>query len=222
MKTCKTAIFASKLYKSSTNQYKIRAALDNLVNSELVKQLDEYIGEEYKSNKHLQDSDDFDDNENSDSKPESFVSDDKSDDDTVNKIDDSDISSDQNSDDSEPDSDEEATASVQIKKTGIMSNTNISTDYNMLLGIAGELKGTLNARSYTMGVVRTLVKDDDLWIYYNDNINLNNVMTSVIDLLNAANYYYLIFNRLARTENAIVFAINMHDTINNMVAKNEQ
>lgn len=218
MKTCKTAIFASKLYKSSTNQYKIRAALDNPVNSELVKQLDEYIGEEYKSNKHLQDSDDFDDNENSDSKPESFVSDD----DTVNKIDDSDISSDQNSDDSEPDSDEEATASVQIKKTGIMSNTNISTDYNMLLGIAGELKGTLNARSDTMGVIRTLVKDDELWIYYNDNINLNNVMTSVIDLLNAANYYYLIFNRLARTENAIVFAINMHDTINNMVAKNEQ
>lgn len=218
MKTCKTAIFASKLYKSSTNQYKIRAALDNPVNSELVKQLDEYIGEEYKSNKHLQDFDDFDDNENSDSKPESFVSDD----DTVNKIDNSDISSDQNSDDSEPDSDEEATASVQIKKTGIMSNTNISTDYNMLLGIAGELKGTLNARSDTMGVVRTLVKDDELWIYYNDNINLNNVMTSVIDLLNAANYYYLIFNRLARTENAIVFAINMHDTINNMVAKNEQ
>ena len=41
-------------------------------------------------------------------------------------------------------------------------------------------------------------------------------MTAVIDTLNAANYHYLIFNRLARTDNAIVFTINSNDTANAM------
>ena len=45
-------------------------------------------------------------------------------------------------------------------------------------------------------------------IHYNDSINLNNVMEPVISLLSNAGYSYLQFNRLARTENAIVFMIN--------------
>ncbi len=48
-------------------------------------------------------------------------------------------------------------------------------------------------------------------------------MSTVIELLNAANYQYLIFNRLARTENAIVFTISVNDTMNNMeLIKNEK
>ena len=49
----------------------------------------------------------------------------------------------------------------------------------------------------------------ELWIHYNDSINLNNVMEPVIAVLNAANYFKLDFNRLARTENAIVFSITV-------------
>lgn len=78
--------------------------------------------------------------------------------------------------------------------------------------LAGELKGTLNARSETAGVVRAAVRGDEVWVYYNDSINLNNVMADVIDLLAGAGYYYLIFNRLARTDNAIVFTISQNDT----------
>ena len=42
------------------------------------------------------------------------------------------------------------------------------------------------------------------------------MMPNVIDVLNAANYYYLVFNRLARTDNAIVFDLTTTDTNNSV------
>ena len=73
---------------------------------------------------------------------------------------------------------------------------------------AAEIKGTLNVRDDTKGVSRIQVKDKELWIYYSDKINLNSVMEPVIDVLNSTGFTNLEFNRLARTENAIVFEIN--------------
>lgn len=70
------------------------------------------------------------------------------------------------------------------------------------------IKGTLNSRQDTYGVIRTTVKDNEMWLYYNDSINLNNVMAQVIDVVSNAGYNYLEFNRLARSDNAIVFEIN--------------
>lgn len=70
------------------------------------------------------------------------------------------------------------------------------------------IKGTLNSRQDTSGVIRITVKDDEMWLYYNDSINLNTVMAQVIDIVSAAGYDYLEFNRLARSDNAIVFEIN--------------
>lgn len=69
------------------------------------------------------------------------------------------------------------------------------------------VKGTLNAREDTQGVSRVTLQDRELWIYYQDKINLNNVMEPAIAVLNAANFNHLEFNRLARTQNAIVFDI---------------
>lgn len=112
---------------------------------------------------------------------------------------------------------ESAESSVRTDKSSISAETAVNIplieNHVALSGLAGEIKGTLNARESTKGVVRTSVKNDELWIYYSDDTNLNNVMTSVINLLNAANYRFLVFNRLARTDNAIVFAINSNDTI---------
>jgi len=70
------------------------------------------------------------------------------------------------------------------------------------------IKGSLNNQADTAGVNRVLTKDSELWIYYNDDINLNNVMTQVIEYLNASGETYLEFNRLARSDNAMVFVIN--------------
>lgn len=69
------------------------------------------------------------------------------------------------------------------------------------------LKGMLNARDDTAGVSYIKFQNEELWIYYNDKINLNTVMEPVITLLASAGYHYLNFSRLARTDNAIVFTI---------------
>ena len=75
-----------------------------------------------------------------------------------------------------------------------------------------EIKGMLNSDDDTQGVTRVCIKDDEMWIYYNDDMNLNNVMVDVIESLSASGYTYLQFNRLARSNNAIVFQVNTADT----------
>lgn len=72
------------------------------------------------------------------------------------------------------------------------------------------IKGTLNALDTTKGVNRLQVKDSELWIYYSDDANLNDKMVDVIEVLNSTGYTYLVFNRLARSNNAIVFDINLN------------
>ena len=47
------AIYASKLYKTSTRKNKIHAAIQNPVNAELVSQLAKYLDEEYQSPEYL-------------------------------------------------------------------------------------------------------------------------------------------------------------------------
>lgn len=86
-----------------------------------------------------------------------------------------------------------------------------------------EIYGTLNGREETKGVSRIMVKEDntELWIHYEDNVNLNNVMSNVILVLNSCGYYYLQFNRLARSENAIVFEISLPNTTNTALPKEE-
>lgn len=74
------------------------------------------------------------------------------------------------------------------------------------------IKGTLNSQQLTCGVTRVAVKDDEVWCYYNDSVNLNEVMVEAIDLISKAGYSYLEFNRLARSDNAIVFVIIKNDT----------
>lgn len=115
---------------------------------------------------------------------------------------------------------DDVSSSTAVKGTSIQADTTLTKplveNQVSLSGLASELKGTLNARNTTAGVNRVSVKSNEIWIHYNDDINLNNVMTAVIDTLNSANYYILIFNRLARTDNAIVFTVNGNDTANAM------
>ena len=59
---------------------------------------------------------------------------------------------------------------------------------------------SLNATPATQGVRSCRMINSELWIYYNDDINLNSVMESVIDSVPDWE-----FNRLARSHNAVVF-----------------
>lgn len=79
------------------------------------------------------------------------------------------------------------------------------------LDLCGDIKNLLSSDELTKGVNRALVKKNELWVHYNDDINLNTVMGPVIEKLNSSTYHDLNFNRLARSENAIVFQIDSSD-----------
>ena len=83
------------------------------------------------------------------------------------------------------------------------------------------IKGTLNSQQLTCGVTRVAVKNDEVWCYYNDSVNLNEVMVEAIDLVSKAGYSYLEFNRLARSDNAIVFVIIKNDTARMLAPEQE-
>ena len=112
----------------------------------------------------------------------------------------------------EPSSSEEVESSQAVKAS---SGTPLpTTDVTDHLDLEVEsIKGTLNSKDDTSGVSRVGVKDDkEVWVYYNDNVNLNDVMVPVIEQMNASGYNYLEFNRLARSDNAVVFVVLREDT----------
>lgn len=101
-----------------------------------------------------------------------------------------------------------------IKEATYIESTLESTDVtDNLDNEVKDIKGYLNSQEDTKGVSRIREKDNnELWLYYNDNINLNDVMGPVIESLNKPCYTYLEFNRLARSDNAMVFIVMDVDT----------
>ena len=99
----------------------------------------------------------------------------------------------------------------------VKSSTGIfQLEHSKIANAVEEIQGMLNLQDTTAGVSRINVKDNEFWIYYNDDVNLNKTMGAVLELLNASGYNYLTFNRLARSNNAIVFEISFLDTDNKM------
>ena len=239
MSSCKTAIMSSKLFLASDSdkRKKILAALANPINIELVEQLDEYLDDEYQQVEPEGASEvtetevtekESDDTANApeDSKAirpsspnkslfekhkDELTGDDEWDDDSTSGTSDST----EETTEEEPTKVENSTAPDANKQKIVAETTTLNPMvgiHNSLNQVAFEVKGLLNAKTDTAGVTRVNLKNDELWIYYNDDTNLNNVMTNVINSLNAASYQYLIFNRLARTDNAIVFTLSINDT----------
>lgn len=233
--SCKSAIMASKIFMSidSDRRKRVLAALADPINVELVEQLDEYLDDEYKQmnertteTKLAEVADEVEDMADDDSAtntssprvssspsgPRTSLFE-KHKDELTEGDEDWDPDSTSGTNDT---TDTTVENSVKVKNTKIVAETTtlnpMAIVHNTINNIAFELKGLLNARSDTAGVTRVNVKNDEIWIYYNDEINLNNVMTQAIEVLNAASYTYLIFNRLARTDNAIVFTLSLNDS----------
>lgn len=228
------AIFASKLFRSSTRQDKIRAALADPVNMELVQQLRSYLDEPYQKMGLMDPQPEEPETdasevpaqgeaeEESSSSPESssssplhtsapsHVSGPSSDPMDIPGLNIEDETSSQEppaSEPSEPSSNEESAPSEEpvAESTKITSSTDVQDTIE-------QLKGSINMRQETSGVNRILKKEDEIWIYYEDKVNLNNVMGPVIELVNALGYSNLEFNRLARSDNAIVFQMYENTT----------
>lgn len=90
----------------------------------------------------------------------------------------------------------------------VTAETDIEAKINAISEDAEVIKGTLNSREDTAGVQRIAIDEKELWIYYKDEVNIGDIMVDVIEVLNGTIYTYLSFSRLARSNNAIVFDIN--------------
>ncbi len=219
------SIYASKIYKCSKYKDRIHAAIQNPINYELVQQLKSYVivpesdndndvnlteldtvidtannavqeaassktsDKEYSSSNHGL-PEDLNDEKDLNSCSANLA--DTSTADTLNTVE---------SIKCQPNS-------IITSQTALYSGECKCCDAVSLPSIVEQIKGMLNLHEGTKGVLRAIVKDSELWIYYKDSINLNNIMAAVIDLIDASGYSYLEFNRLARSDNAIVFEIN--------------
>lgn len=166
-------IYASKFYKNSKYQDFIKSAVNDPINVELMKQINDYVE---------------DDNSEVDTDMVDFGSD------TTEELDFSDIDIEN---DIEKDFEDDSDIDGEDFEEPISDENIFDTE---------DVKDRLNESTDSSGVVRVVDNDDnnEIWIHYNDKTNLNNVMESVIDFI-TNEYDGYEFNRLARTENAIVF-----------------
>lgn len=228
-------IYSSKLYVTSTRKDKIHAAINDPINVELVRQLSEYLDEEgqqelkqavseEKGNQVTTDNSGSGESSGSStssgSEPASFGSASSHNHFTGNIMDDfgeddlADIEPMPTEDDAptptEEPTPESTESTTKIPGKAITANSIIWTTVDDVINDSETIKGTLNSREDTKGVSRLQIKENELWIYFNDDENLNDKMVDVIELLNATGYTYLAFSRLARSNNAIVFDINLN------------
>lgn len=227
------AIFASKLYAASSRKDHIRAALSDPLNKELVQQLRSYLSEDTKEEisepaqesfeEHYAAPDGWEEDEKPssghrvDSAPrhttppsggsghltESW--------DNANDLDLPDASGDDLADAPEPDQVQNDAAAPEVQDSIPDETAEASTaitgvdEGQMTIPPDAELQELLKSQEQCPGVRKVSLQGDEIWVYYSDNINLNNVMEPTISAL--ASYPNIEFNRLARTYNAVVFTV---------------
>ena len=200
----KNVVLSSSLFAVSTKKAKIMAALMNPLNAELIQQSVSDLPEDTVAK--LNESDNQEPNKDgaspasegtksitSDPKPIKFKVADRAIEKDTAALED---------DDSSKDSDN----SIETNPVDVTSS--VSVDCVVL--DAEVIKSTLNSRDDTCGVVSIAIKDSgasELWIYYDDETNLNDTIYAVVSVFNSCGYNMLKFNRLARSNNAIVFDI---------------
>ena len=225
-------IFSSKLFAVSSRKAEIRAAASNPINQNLMQQLSTALDKSYQKAEYLLDEEDqeklrqeqtesvetkVDETEESEvteepgaepkehsappAKPSNLHSKFKAAEKNMSETESSEKPEDVPSDDASVDTKTEAATDID---TGIDDSDMDDNGIQDTKSIADSVKATLNDNEDTTGVSRTAIKDDELWVYYEDSINLNKVMASAIETLNTLDYG-LEFNRLARSDNAIVF-----------------
>lgn len=222
------AIYNSKLYRTSKRKSAIVAAANNPVNTELITQLADALSPVYQKEEYLVDKEtekakaeaakareaeehaveteesEVDDEKSAPaSKPSSHITD------SFRKAEKHEKEAAEAEGGEAPAEPKDVDNSTTTSGQSITATRILTKD---MKEVVDQIKGLLNLQDTTAGVNRILVKESELWIYYNDSINLNNVMANVIEALNAAGYAYLEFNRLARSDNAIVFQIIFKDT----------
>jgi len=221
-------IISSKLYKSSKRKNAILNAIQDPKNAGLMTQLAEYLDEEYQTPENLEGKPEVQEAPEGKEGGEEIrpsegggagggggaiagLGDGMSLMDTPETEEDldalmseeggSDEGADLEGDDGYEPVDDTVEESTQVTKQKITACEDIAADQ------LESLKSSLNLVEETKGVTRISIKNNELWLYYNDDINLNNIMTDVIESVSSLGIDWAEFNRLARSDNAIVFEI---------------
>lgn len=213
------AIYASKLYKASKRKSQIHAAMENPLNAELVQQLREYVDEEYLTPEVAEGgSIDFGESEGDTKiKPSEgggggggfsgggdFDAEGPDLGEMTEDLE-SERAEDLDFDEPIPEDDSGVAESQKLKGKITVS---ASEQVEALAMDADAIRGLLNSRQDSTGAVKISVVDNELWIYFDEGVNLNEVMEPAIATLNASGYTSLNFKKLSRSDNAITFDID--------------
>ena len=109
--------------------------------------------------------------------------------------------------DTEPVADEPVEENTAVTQEEVIIAEDINAEEETAVLQSGIIKKLLNDQEDAQGVVRVDIDDKDVWIYYDDKVNLNDVLDNVISISKSNGYDMLKFSRLARTDNAVVFDI---------------
>ena len=225
-------IYASKLYLTSSRKEEIDAAINSNKNAELVQQLSDYLDTESKKKlaEAVEDKVELEEAKAEELESEEIVDENFNEDipDERNVFSPSysggggpapDMSGDMGEDGPdifsepseggeapEPPADEPVEESTAIYGE-VTANTKIEDAIDKIAEDIEIIKGTLNERADTSGVIRAIISENELWLYYKDKVNIGDIMVDVIEVLNGTAYTNLAFSRLARSSNAIVFDI---------------
>lgn len=213
------AIYSSKMFRASKRQNEIRAKIEAAQDSELVQQLISDLDENYQTLNHVA-PELVDDADQTDDKQVSNESDDSLEKSTSHPTPSKSVGQPISFEETQTDEQVDSESVSDTNDEEIQQDTNepITESIHVNILPVDVIKGTLNHKAETAGVSRIESKDKELWIYYNDDVNLNNIMTDVIELLNNTGYTYLSFNRLARSNNAIVFEVaNNTDMVGDII-----
>ena len=231
-------IFSSKLFAVSSRKEEIRAAASNPINQNLMQQLSTALDKSYQKAEYLLDEEDqakLKQEQSADTEPEvdetvepkvaeetstepkessappakpsNLHSKFKEAEKNMSEDAPTDKPADSQTDDSSLDTKMEAATDID---SGVEDSEIEDNGIQDTKSLTDSIKTALNDNEGTKGVSRASIKEDELWVYYEDSINLNKVMANAIETLNTLGYD-LEFNRLARSDNAIVFLVESEE-----------
>lgn len=180
-------IYGAKLFRSSCRKEHIKANMANPINTELVTQLSSMIDTV----------DDDTDETIVDHVPEDADS-------TVEEPDIVDDEDTNPADSNDEDEDNGSISEEDFPEPDEPQSDSIGAEDPTVDDI-DRLEAALNGNSNTQGVIRCAEKDDEIWVYYNDDINISKILPDIMDELDASNITDISFSRIARSSNAIVF-----------------
>lgn len=180
-------IYGAKLFRSSCRKEHIKANMANPINTELVTQLSSMI--------------DTVDDDTDETIVDPIPEDADSTAEEPDMVDDEDTNL---ADSNDEDEDNSSTSKEYFPETDELQSDNIDAE-DPTVDDTDRLESALNSNSNTQGVIRCAEKDDEIWVYYNDDINVSKILPDIMDELDANNITDMSFSRIARSNNAIVF-----------------